>query len=286
MPELIIATDAVDNTPLSIITELIEASRSQVERIVTAILATSCLPTEVEQVLDTNALIAEKRSAFAADERDCLAALGQLRGEDFARLPAFDALDVDDADRLRQSLLEGLVMHLVDLRIVAGKLERGIELNRAAMIERFATFAVAGLARDGAATMVSARAFVLGCLVAAHLKDWLESAGYRWTGEKALITLYLNAVGCERRRSKERFVADPIASAIATRLGFRSARQVHQALFAWHTANAGGDRAEPSGHLRFDRLPCAAFEAQYRASAVPAQVFADIMQRIGRPAAP
>ena len=75
MTELI---EEVENTPLAIITELLKASRGQVERIVATILSTSCLATEVEQVLDTDALITEKLAAFAADEKACLAMLGQL----------------------------------------------------------------------------------------------------------------------------------------------------------------------------------------------------------------
>ena len=285
MTELI---QEVESTPLAIITDLIEASRAQVERIVVAVLGSSCLAADVEQVLDTNALINEKLSAFAADERDCLATLGQLRADDYDRLPAFDGLDGDDADALRQTLMERLVMHLVDLRIAGSKLERGIELNRTAMIERFAIFSVAGLAQDGAHSVVSARAFVVAYLVAAQLKDRLETAGHRWTGDKTLITLYLHAVGSERRRSKERFVADPVASVIATRLGFRSARQLHQALFAWHLVKSGAastEPEEPSGHIGFDRTPCDAFRRQYQASAIAGEVFSGIMQRLQRPSA-
>lgn len=280
MTELI---QEVQSTPLAIITELIEASRAQVERIVAAVLGTSCLPEDVEHVLDTNALINEKLAAFAADERDCLATLGQLRADDFDRLPAFDGLDDDEMDQLRQTLMEHLVIHLVDLRIAASRLERGIGLNRAAMIERFAIFSVVGLAQDGAASMVSARAFVVAYLVAAQLKDRLETAGYRWTGDKTLIILYLSAVGCERRRSKERFIADPVASMIATRLGFRSARQLHQALFAWHLARSGGEPAEPTGHIGFDQTAGNAFRRQYQASAMAGDVFSGIMQRLRLP---
>ena len=61
-------------------------------------------------------------------------------------------------------------------------------------------------------TAWSVAALITACLVAARKKDKLEVAGYRWTGEKTLVTLYLNAIGCERRRRRGRHVADPIAN--------------------------------------------------------------------------
>lgn len=157
-----VLTDETKNTPLAIITELITASRGQVERIVAAVLSSSCLAIGVEHVLDTNELINEKLRAFGADEKDCLEMLSRIRGDDTDRLQALDGLEDGAAERLRQTLLEHLVIHLVDLRIATGKLERGIEQNRNAMIERLATFAVAGLSQDGAPSIVSAR--VRGCL--------------------------------------------------------------------------------------------------------------------------
>ena len=62
--------------------------------------------------------------------------LSRMRGDDTDWLQALDGLEDGAAERLRQTLLERLVIHLVDLRIATGKLERGIEQNRNAMIER------------------------------------------------------------------------------------------------------------------------------------------------------
>lgn len=272
--------DVIKNTPLAIITELIDASRTQIDRISDAVLDMSCLANDVEFVLDTNALINEKLEAFGADERQCLTTLAQLRSGDTDFLPVAEHLDDAALDQLRQTLMQRLVIHLVDLRIAMRKLQRGLELNRAAMIERFAIFAVAGLSQDGASGIVSARAFVVAYLVAAQLKDRLECAGYRWTGEKTLITLYLNAVGCERRRSKDRFVADPIASLIATRLGFRSAKQLHRELYAWHAEKNGSNGSKPNGHISFDPMPCVAFRREYLASPVSHDVYSKLMERL------
>ena len=153
MTELI---EEAEDTPLAILTELINASHGEFERSVTTVLDTSCLGTGVEQILDTHTLIHEKLQAFAGDEKDSLSALSQLRADDIDRLPICGALNADEADQSQHMPMERLVIHLVDLRIAAGKLGRGIEHNRAAMVECFATTAVANLAQDRAPSMVSA----------------------------------------------------------------------------------------------------------------------------------
>ena len=107
--------------------------------------------------------------------------------------------------------LQAVAVHIFYAQASIAILDRGIALSRNGMVNRFATFAVAGLSVDAADSMVSGRAH--HCMSGRRPKeDKLEVAGYRWTGEKTLVTLYLNAIGCERRRSRGRHVADPIAN--------------------------------------------------------------------------
>ena len=270
-----------ENTSLAIITSLINAAETQVDRISKAVLAESVLANEVGVLADTTEVIAKNLAILVADRSHCTDVLARLQGDTDSRMPMFDDLDNDERQQQRAALMIKLGAHHESLQTNIAILERGIDLSRTGMINRFATFAVAGLSIDAAETMVSGRAFITACLVAARLKDRLEVAGYRWTGEKMLVTLYLNAIGCERRRSRERHVADPIASAIATALGFVSAMQLHRALFALHCAST--DVAAPAtlNHVRFDQAPCSAFADSYYAPAAPMQTFTALMQRLG-----
>ncbi len=249
-------------------------------------LAKSVLPDEVSALIDTTEAIRAKLAILVADQNHCASLLARLKAGAGGDLPMFGELDEDERQQRRAALMIKLGAHLAGLQTNIATLERGIALSRNGMVNRFATFAVAGLSIDAGDTMVSGRAFITACLVAARLKDRLEVAGYRWTGEKSLITLYLNAIGCERRRSKNRHVADPIASAIATALGFVSAMQLHQALFALHSATTGATRAQALGYVRFDRQPCTAFEDSYYSPPAAQQVFMALMQRLGAGAKP
>ena len=283
---------AVIQTPLDAIAGLICRYEFQVERIVTAVLADSALSQEVVALRETTDMLVERLSALAADEADCAAMLARLDGDDFDRLPEFNDLDADEAQDIRVSLRNRLLAHRSVLRNHQATLARGVEIARTGMISRFAIFAVAGLAQDGAHSMPSGLAFIVACLVAVRLKDHLETAGYRWAGEKTLVTLYLNAIGCERRHAPDRQVADPAASIIATRLGFRSAQELHRALHALHEAQAAPQdmadgmqmaasaaRIADLGHVRFDRAPCPAFDARYAASTALDDAFLQIMAR-------
>jgi hypothetical protein len=276
----------LDQTPLDTIAGLIGHCQPQVERIVDAVIARSALVQEVAALRETTEAIAERLSALAADEADCVAMLARLDGDSFDQLPEFDGLDADETQDMRQSLRSRLAAHRGVLQNHQATLARGIEIGRTGMVSRFAIFAVAGLAEDGAPSMPSGLAFIVACQVAAQLKDRIETAGYRWAGEKTLVTLYLNAFGCERRKSPERQVADPVASIIATRLGFRSARELHQALHALHEAVATAqDEMNAAtgaglGHVQFDRRPCAAFDASYAASTALDDAFLQLMQRV------
>ena len=283
---------AVIQTPLDTIAGLIRRCQCQVERVVAAVLADSALLQEVVTLRETTDMLVERLSALDADETDCAAMLARLDGDDFDRLPEFDDLDADEAQDMRVSLRNRLLAHRSVLRNHQATLTRGVEIARTGMVSRFAVFAVAGLAEDGAQSMPSGLAFIVACLVAAHLKDHLETAGYRWAGEKTLVTLYLNAIGCERRHAPDRQVADPASSIIATRLGFRSAQELHRALHALHEAQvAPQDMADGReevtaavriaglGHVQFDRAPCPAFDARYAASTALDDAFLQIMAR-------
>ena len=270
-----------ENTSLATITSLIGAAEVQVQRIVDAVLGQSVLATEVAALLETTDAIRAKLVILITDQKHCSSLLARLEADTEGRMQLFDSLDDDERQQQRTALMKRLDAHLTGLQTNIATLERGIDLSRAGMVNRFATFAVAGLSLDAGGSMVSGRAFINACLVAARLKDKLEIAGFRWTGEKSLITLYLNAIGCERRRSKKRHVADPIASAIATALGFVSAMQLHQALFALHGAATGATPPVALGHVRFDQAPCAAFEQSYYASTTPEQAYNALMQRLG-----
>lgn len=270
-----------ENTSLATITSLISGAEPQVERIVTAVLGQSILATEVAGLLECTEVIRDKLAILVADKNHCTSLLTRLQTGAGAGMRMFDGLDGEEREQRRTELMRKLDRHLEGLQKNIATMERGIALSRSGMLNRFATFAVAGLSIDADDVMVSGRAFITACLVAARLKDRLEVAGFRWTGEKTLITLYLNAIGCERRRSKERHVADPIASAIATALGFVSAMQLHQALFALHSAATGVAPGPGLRHVRFDQEPCAAFETGYYASTAPKQDFTALMQRLG-----
>lgn len=269
----------IQSKPLATIVQLVQEAQQQVQRIVESVMEKSALSAEVSGVLETTGFIREKLTALKTDEEDCTQLLARLSSTGYARMPEFAGLSDEETTQRRATLLSRLRAHLVRVRKSKATLERGLELSRASMVNRFATYAVAGLSEDGTDTMISGRAFMVAYLVAANLKDRLETAGFRWAGEKTLITLYLNAVGCERRRSKDRFVADPIASVVATRTGFRSAMELHQALFALHNVTAGGGAADDLGHVQFDQAPCAAFAQNYQASSTLQTVFEKVMQR-------
>lgn len=270
-----------ENTSLATITKLINAAEAQVKRVTNAVLEQSVLANEVNALAETTEAIANNLTILIADQTHCTELLARLQADTDGRMPMFDGLDEDERQPRRAALMHKLGAHLAALQTNIATLERGIDLSRTGMVNRFATFAVAGLSIDAADTMVSGRAFITACLVAARLKDKLEVAGYRWTGEKTLVTLYLNAIGCERRRSRERHVADPIASAIATALGFVSAMQLHRALFALHCTSTDAATLATLHHVRFDRVPCAAFAENYYVPAAPIQAFAELMQRLG-----
>lgn len=269
-----------DNTSLATINTLMGNAEAQVERIVAAVLDESVLAGEVAALLECTDVVRDKLAILVADAEHCAGLLARLQADGGPEMDLFEGLDQDERAQRHAELVRKLRQHADGLQKNIATLERGVTLSRTGMINRFATFAVAGLSLDAGDGMVSGQAFITAYLVAARLKDRLEVAGFRWTGEKTLITLYLNAIGCERRRSKDRHVADPIASAIATALGFVSAMQLHQALFALHGAATGATSAQALGLVRFDQAPCAAFEHSYYASTTPQQTFAGLMQRL------
>ena len=91
--------------------------------------------------------------------------------------------------------LLAVAVHIFCAQADTGVLNRVIALSRNGMVNRFAPFTVADLSVDAAGTMTSGRAFITACLVAARFKDKLQITGYRWTGEKTLITRCLNVTG-------------------------------------------------------------------------------------------
>ena len=279
-------------TPFDTIAAILGNCQPQVTRIVATMLADSALPREIAVLRETTDALQERLDALTADEADCIVMLGRLDSPQFDRLPEFDGLDADAAQDMRRSLQRRLKAHRTVLQNHQGALTRGIEIGRTGLVNRFATFAVAGLGKDSAASMPSGLAFIVACQIAAQLKDRLETAGYRWAGEKTLVSLYLHAIGCERRQSPERLVADPAASVIATRLGFRSARELHRALHALDQAQAPAAPALPGddpaaqaqrigrlGHVAFDRAACPNFDASYHASSALDDAFLHIMAR-------
>lgn len=309
--------------PLATITGLVATSELQVARIAAAVLATSVLPGEVASLQEITALIQAKLAALDADERHCLQVLRAIAQRDFGSIPELALLDEGECAERAPPLTARLQAHLAQARALRGTLERGLESGRAGMLRRFAIFAVAGLSADvGRADGIdgidgidnddsnhngdrngdcnqantndladtsgldSGSAFLIAFLVAVRLKDRLQSAGFRWAGEKTLISIYLNAVGCERRRSKARQVADPAASAIATALGFISALQLHQALAGLHAFSTGQCDRHELEVMRFDRAPCEAFDHAYLAHLTPQQEMRRIVARASRSARP
>ena len=272
----------VDATPHAVAIALIAAQRHSVERISAQVLAESVLRREVETVRALTTPIADKLLGLIDDEQACTQLLARLGRADFAGMLEFDGLAPAQAAARRALLQARLGLHLLALQQQRARLERGLAHARSGMIRRFAVFAVAGVAGDPGAPADSASVFMLACQVAAHLKDQLETAGFRWAGETTLISLYLNAIGCERRRSKERFVADPAASIVATMLGFQSALELHRAIDGLHQVTIGAANSARLELMQFDRTPCEAFEHAYRLPRTPQQIWQQLLWRAQR----
>jgi len=266
-------------TPLLVVTDLISDSALQVERIAGSVLAKSNLANEIAGLVQTTTSLRKKLSGLAADKRDCLKMLDDVHANRLGHMIEFHSLPEEAMNRLRRRLATRLTAHLAAVHRNIATLERGIELARAGMLNRFATFAVAGLSQDRDSSMDKARAFVVAYLVAARLKDHLESAGFRWAGEKTLISLYLNAIGCERRKSRERFVADPISSIIATAMGFVSAMRLHQSFYQLHLALIGEKPMHDLEFIDFPGHPSPAFERSYYKVMTPEEEFHQLMHR-------
>ncbi|MES2830430.1 MAG: hypothetical protein V4695_00370 [Pseudomonadota bacterium] len=273
------ADHKMKTTPLSVITNLISDSALQVERITGSVLAKSNLANEIAGLLHTTTALRAKLAGLASDEQDCLKMLDDLRANRLGHMIEFQSLSEEAMTRLRRRLSTRLTTHLAAVRRNKTTLERGMELARAGMLNRFATFAVAGLSQDPDSMMDKARAFVVAYLVAARLKDHLETAGFRWAGEKTLISLYLNAIGCERRQSKERFVADPISSIIATAIGFVSAMRLHQCFYQLHQTLIGEKSMQELEFLDFPKHTSIAFERGYYRASTPEEEFHRLMHR-------
>ena len=272
----------IDATPHAVAIALIAAQRRAVERITAQVIAQSVLRREVETVRALIISIANKLLVLINDEQACTQVLLRLGRADFAGMPEFDGLAPEPAAARRALLQARLGLHSLALQEHRARLERGLAHARSGMIRRFAVFAVAGVAADPAVPVDSASVFMLACQVAAHLKDQLETAGFRWAGETTLISLYLNAIGCERRRSRERFVADPAASIVATMLGFRSALELHRAIDGLHQVTIGAANSARLETMCFDRRPCEAFEHAYRLPRTPQQIWQQLLWRAQR----
>jgi len=273
------ADDTAKTTPLLVITNLINDSALQVERITGSVLAKSNLANEIAGLVHSTTALRSKLAGLVLDEQDCLSTLGDVHANRLGHMIEFQSLSDEAMARLRRRLSARLTTHLIAVRRNKATLERGIELGRAGMLNRFATFAVAGLSQDSDSMMDKASAFVIAYLVAARLKDHLETAGFRWAGEKTLISLYLNAIGCERRKSKERFVADPISSIIATAIGFVSAMRLHQSFYQLHLMLIGEKSMQELELIDFPKHASVAFERGYYKAATPEEEFHRLMHR-------
>lgn len=273
------ADDNIKRNPIGAITRLIGESSLQVSRITEAVLAESNLANEVAALMHSSTCLRHKLAGLTTDERDCLRLLADVRANRLSHLSEFQSLSDEAMAKLRRRLAIRLTTHLAAVRRNQSTLERGIELARAGMLNRFATFALAGLSQDWASSMNTARAFVVVYLVAARLKDRLQTAGFRWAGEKILVSLYLNAVSCERGKCRERLVADPISSMIATAIGFVSAQQLHRAFYQLHRVLIGEEATEDLAFIDFPQPPPGAFERSYYRVRTPEEEYHRLLHR-------
>ena len=248
--------DEVRTTPPMAIARYIESARPQVHDIAMLVIAKSGLAKEIGSLLHTTAAIHEQLAMLKADEKlsaEMHAALASAAiGSTALDEAGMAGLPPQELQAQKSYMLANLETHLADLRKSQASLMRGIDVGRTTMIARFSRAAAEGVAADTAPAMPRGVVFMLAYLVAATLKDRLQAPGFLCIGENALSSLYVTAVWTQNRRKSERYLSDPMASAIATELGFSSAKQLHQSLHAVHEAATGENVAN---YLSFVRRP-------------------------------
>ncbi|MES2830406.1 MAG: hypothetical protein V4695_00250 [Pseudomonadota bacterium] len=235
------------------IAAFIDASRPQVAAIAASILAKETLAATIAYLSDTTAAVHEQLAILEAEYKlsnemhaELLNALQLINSaeaagdaenavkDDYASEADAARLSVTELLAQRKGMLDNLATHLSDLRQRQVLLAHGIEHGSMAMTDAFSRAAVSALPTTSNSGADRGATLLTAYLVVAQLRDRLQAPGFRGIGEHAVTTLYVTAMCHSAKRRMDHALSDPMAHALAMELGFKSAKEVHQALQAFH----------------------------------------------------